>query len=153
MSLGSTLSHVLGVVLGVLIPGASKSTTNLTTEVQNELAAVFGEAAADLAEKLKLDTTGMSGADKVFAIKDAMVEAAKAQGFKGDVKLLGTVLLDVAQAAYRKVEPEIGNGIIALAAALTANPLVTVGVDALAAFVQAKVDAALAPAGPVTAAA
>ena len=143
MSLGSTLGHALGIVMGILIPGASKSTTNATAAVQQELADVFGEAAADLAAKLKLDTTGMTGPEKVFAITKAMVDAAKAQGFKGDLKILGDVALDVAQAAYRKAEPEIGAGIVALGTALSANPLAKVGVDVLAGFAQQLADKGL----------
>ncbi len=144
MSLGSTLKHVLGLVEGFLIPGADKGTANLTGAVQQELANAFGEAARELAAKLKVDTTGMSGPDKVFAITKAMVEASKAQGFAGDLKILEDVALDVAQAAYRASEPGISAGIVALGATLTTNPLATVGVELLAGYVQQLADKGLA---------
>lgn len=140
MSIGSTLKHVLGIVAGILIPGASTSTTDLTHSVQQEIADLFGAAAKDLAAKLALDTTGMSGPDKVFAIVKALVAAAEAQGFKGDLKILGDVVVDVAQAAYRASEPSFGADIIALAAALSANPLVAIGAELVAPVVQAAAD-------------
>lgn len=126
MSLKSTLGHVLGLVIGILIPGADAKTVDLTTSIQQEIANLYGQAAADMAEKLKLDTTGMSGPDKVFAIAKALVATAQRDGFKGDVSLLGTVVLDVAQAAYRKTLPTIGTDIVALAHELSSNPLVLV---------------------------
>jgi hypothetical protein len=52
MSIGSELKHVLGIVIGIMIPGASAGTTNLTTTVQNELAKVYGAAAKDMATAL-----------------------------------------------------------------------------------------------------
>ena len=154
MSLGSTIGHVLGIVAGFLIPGANKGTANLTAAVQQELADKMGDAATDLAERLKTDTTGMTGMQKVFAISNAMIEEAKSQGFKGDVKILEAVALDVAQAAYRKsIEPEIAAGITAIAAALHASPLVMVGVGILAQYVQGLADAALPATAPAAQAA
>ncbi len=117
------------------IPGASASTTNLTHTVQQELAKLYGAAATDLAKKLAVDI-GMSGPNKVFAITKALVAAAQRDGFKGDLKILGDVALDVAQAAYRAIEPNIGSDTIALASALTANPLVAVAAELVAPAVQ-----------------
>ena len=126
MSLGSTLGHVLGIAIGILIPGADKGTTNLTTSIQQEVARLYGAAAADMAERLKTDTTGMTGPQKVFAIAGAIRDTAKRDGFKGDLDLFETVVLDVAQAAYRKTLPNIGTAIVTLASELSSNPLVLV---------------------------
>ena len=43
----------------------------------------------------------MTGPQKVFAITERLVATAVSQGFKGDLKVLGEMMLDVAQ-AYRK---------------------------------------------------
>jgi ribonuclease PH len=66
----------------------------------------------------------MSGAEKVFAIARALVQTATEKGVKADADILFTVLLDVAQAAYRASLPNIEGAIVALAAAFTTNPLV-----------------------------
>jgi hypothetical protein len=115
ISLSSTLNKVLSFVAGILIPGSSESTTDLTHAIQQELATAFGQAAKDLAEKLALDTTGMSGPDKVFAIVKALVATGEAQGIKADIDSIGAVALDVAQAAYRTTLLNLGSGLIALA--------------------------------------
>ena len=146
MSIGSELRSVLGIVLGILIPGTSASTTNLTTTIQNEIAKVYGEAATAMAKELSLDTTGMSGPDKVFAIVKALVATAEANGFKGDLKVFGDVAVDIAQAAYRASEPTFGSDIVALASALTANPLVTVAATLVGQVVQAEADKTVAAA-------
>ena len=143
MSVGSTLKHVLGIVAGILIPGASADTTNLTHSIQQKLADLYGEAARKMAEALKLDTTGMSGPDKIFAITKAIVATARQDGFAGDVMLLETVALDVAQSAYRASEPNIGAAIVALAHALTSNPLINVAAQLVGDVVQKAVDAEL----------
>lgn len=140
MSLKSSLLHALGVVAGILIPGASASTTDLTHRVQQELADLYGAAAAKMAEELKLDTTGLSGPEKVFAINKALVATALRDGFKGDAKILGHVTLDIAQAAYRKTEPNIDSDIVALATSLTANPLVLVAAELVGNVVQKLAD-------------
>jgi hypothetical protein len=101
MRIGSTLKRVLGFVAGILIPGASAEVTDLTHTVQQEIADALGAAAADLAQKLKLDTTGMTGPQKVFAITLALVATAIEQGIKADEAILTAVALDLAQAAYR----------------------------------------------------
>ena len=145
MSIGSELKNVLGIVLGILIPGASKATTNLTTTIQNEIAKVYGEAATAMAKELAVDTTGMSGPDKVFAIVKALVATAQKDGFKGDLKVLGDVAVDIAQAAYRAAEPNFASDIVALASALTANPLVTVAATLVGEVVQSAADKAAAP--------
>lgn len=124
MSIGSTLKKVLGFVAGILIPGASAHTADLTHSIQQEVADLYGKLAADLAEKLKLDTTGMSGPDKVFAIVKALVATAERDGLKGDVQIFGAAVLDVAQAAYRASIPNIEADIVALAASLTTNPII-----------------------------
>jgi len=152
MSIGSELKNVLGIVLGILIPGASTSATNLTTTIQNELAKVYGTAATAMAAQLKLDTTGMSGPDKVFAIVKALVATAEADGFKGDLTVLGDVMVDLAQAAYRASEPTFGSDIVALASALTANPLVTIAAELVGQVVQKAADATIA-AAPISQAA
>ena len=141
MSIGSTLKHALGIVEGILIPGASAHTTNLVHAVQEELAKLYGEAAAKLAAELQLDTTGMTGEQKLFAIGDAIVATALRDGIKADAKILKDVALDVAQAAYRSIEPNIGSDIIALAAAISANPLVTVAAELVAPVAQNAADA------------
>lgn len=126
MSLKSTLLHVLGAVAGILIPGASASVTNLIHTVQQHLGDLYGAAAVALARELAVDTTGMSGPDKIFAITKAIVATAKADGFSGDLKVLERVALDVAQSAFRAAQPTIEADVIALAAALTSNPLAKV---------------------------
>ena len=119
MSIGSTLKKVLGFVAGILIPGASADTTDLTAAIQQELADAFGKAATDMAAKLALDTTGMTGAQKVFAITNALVATAESQGIKADVSIVTAVALDVAQAAYRATITNLESGLVALAAAIT----------------------------------
>lgn len=141
MSLKSTFLHAIGAIAGILIPGASASTTQLTHSVQQHLADLYGEAARDMAARLKLDTTGMSGPDKVFAITKALVATAQRDGFKGDVKVLGDVCLDIAQAAYRASEPNIGAAIVALASALSANPLVRLAAGLVGDVAQQAADA------------
>lgn len=147
MSIGSELKHILGIVIGILIPGASAAATNLTTTIQNEIAKVYGEAATAMAKELSLDTTGMSGPDKVFAIVKALLATAEKDGFKGDLKILGDVCVDIAQAAYRASEPTFGSDIVALASALTANPLVTVAAELVGQVVQTAADSASSSAG------
>lgn len=142
MSIGSTLKHVLGIVAGILIPGASRTATDLTHSVQQELADLYGEAAAKMAAELKLDTTSMSGPEKVFAITKAIIATTVRDGFKGDLKILGDVALDVAQAAYRKAEPNFETAIVALATSLSANPLVMVAAELVGGAVQKAADAA-----------
>lgn len=140
MSIGSTLKHVLGFIAGILIPGASTTTTNLTHSVQQHLADLYGAAAAKMAADLKVDTSGMSGMDKIFAITKALVDTAVRDGFKGDLKVLGDVMLDVAQSAYRSIEPSIGADIVALASALSANPLVVTAATLVGDLVQSQLD-------------
>jgi len=119
MNVASTLKKVLGFVAGILIPGASADTTDLTAAIQQELADAFGKAATDMAAKLALDTTGMTGAQKVFAITNALVATAESQGIKADVSIVTAVALDVAQAAYRATITNLESGLVALAAAIT----------------------------------
>lgn len=135
MSLGKDILHVLGVVAGILIPGASKSAANLTHTLQQDVADWGGAAAKDLAQKLSLDPS-LTGAEKVFAIAKALVETARAKGIKADEDLLFAVLLDVAQAAYRATLPNIESGLVALAAAFSANPLVGVAAQLVGAEVE-----------------
>lgn len=142
MSLKSTILHVLGTVAGILIPGASANAANMTHSIQQHFADLYGEAAADLADKLKVDTT-LSGPEKIFAILKGLIDVAKNQGFKGDEKLLSAVLLDVAQAAYRKAEAIEEPALAALAVGLTGTPLAKIGVDLLLQFVQPRIDALL----------
>lgn len=54
MSLGSALKKVLGFVAGILIPGASQSTTDLTHAIQQELANAFGQRRALEAARLRV---------------------------------------------------------------------------------------------------
>ena len=135
MSIGSTLKKVLGFVAGILIPGTSADTTNLTAAIQQELADAFGQAATELAQKLALDTTGMSGPDKVFAITKALIATAESQGIKADVSIVTAVALDVAQAAYRATITNLESGLVALAAAITSagglKTVTTLVVDAV----------------------
>jgi len=135
MSIGSTLKKVLGFVAGILIPGASKDTTDLTAAIQQELADAFGKAATDMAAKLALDTTGMTGAQKVFAITNALVATAESQGIKADVSIITAVALDVAQAAYRATLTNFESGLVALASAITSagglKTVTTLVVDAV----------------------
>ena len=140
MSIGSTLKKVLGFVAGIRSPGASERTTDLTHATQQELATAFGQAAKELAEKLALDTTGMSGPDKVFAIVKALVATAEAQGIKADVNIITAVAVDVAQAAYRATLTNLECGLIALASSIESagglklvTTLVIDGIEALAA--------------------
>ena len=142
MSLKTTILHVLGSVAGILIPGASANSANMTHSIQQHFADLYGEAAADIAAKLKVDTT-LSGPQKIFAILGGLVDVTKSQGFKGDEKLLGAVLLDVAQAAYRKAEEIEEPALASLAVGLTGTPLAKIGVDLLLQFVQPKIDALL----------
>ena len=139
MSIGSTLKKVLGFVAGILIPGASESTTDLTHAIQQELATAFGQAAKELVAKLALDTTGMSGPDKVFAITKALVATAEAQGTKADVSIITAVAVDVAQAAYRATLTNLESGLIALASSIESagglklvTTLVVDGIETLA---------------------
>jgi hypothetical protein len=139
MSLGSTLKKVLGFVAGILIPGGSESTTDLTHAIQQELANAFGQAAKELAAKLAVDTTGMSGPDKVFAITKALIATAEAQGVKADINIIGAVALDVAQAAYRATLANLESGLIALASSIESagglkvvTTLVIDGIEAVA---------------------
>ena len=76
MSIGSTLKKVLGFVAGILIPGASASTTELTHAIQKEMADAMGKAATALAATLALGTTGMTRSQKVFAIVGGLVATA-----------------------------------------------------------------------------
>ncbi len=135
MSISSTLKKVLGFVAGILIPGQSEDTTNLTAAIQQELATAFGQAAAELAQKLALDTTGMSGPDKVFAITKALIATAESQGIKADVSIITAVALDVAQAAYRTTLTNFESGLVALASAITSagglKTVTTLVVDAV----------------------
>ncbi|WBO21991.1 hypothetical protein [Sphingomonas abietis] len=140
MSIASTLKKALGFIAGILIPGASASTTDLTHAIQQEIADAFGTAATELAQKLALDTTGMTGSQKVFAIVDALVATAVAQGIKADVAIIEAVALDVAQAAYRATLKNLESGLVALAASITSagglkvvTTLVVDGIEALAA--------------------
>jgi hypothetical protein len=94
----------------------------------------------------------MSGPQKVFAIVDALVATAGKDGFKGDLKVLGTVAVDIAQAAYRAAEPSFSSDIVALASALTANPLVAVAAELVGSVVQSAADATIAPASVAQAA-
>jgi hypothetical protein len=140
MSIGSALKKVLGIVVGILIPGASPAVTNLTHTLQQQLADAFGTAAADLAAKLALDTTGMSGPEKVFAITKALIATAEAQGIKADAEIIGAIALDVAQAAYRKTLTNLESGLVALASEISSagglkvvSTLVVDGIKTLAA--------------------
>lgn len=135
------LLHALGAVFGVLIPGASAQTANDTHSVQQTIAEVFGAAALKMANELKLDTTGMSGPDKCFAIVRALVATAKAQGFKGDLKVLEAAVVDVAAAAYRASEPSFGADILALAAVFHVGPALTSVAELIAPVVQHVADA------------
>ena len=146
MSVGSVLKHALGFVAGILIPGASVTAVDVIHEVQQKLADLFGAAATKLAENLKLDTTGMSGPEKVFYIAKALVETAKAQGFKGDLALLETVALDVAQTAYRNSLPTIETDAIALLASLHLGPVMTVVESLILPVIEKKLEAAAPPA-------
>ena len=123
MSIGSTLEKVLGFIAGILIPGASADTTSLIHSIQQDVADWAGAAAKDLAAKLSVDPT-MTGAEKIFAVTTALVQTAISKGIKADEDVLFSVLLDVAQAAYRATVPTIAADIVALASTLTANPLV-----------------------------
>jgi hypothetical protein len=135
MSIGSTLKKVLGFVAGILIPGTSEDTTNLTAAIQQELATAFGQAATEMAQKLAVDTTGMSGPDKVFAITKALIATAESQGIKADVSIITAVALDVAQAAYRATLTNFESGLVALASAITSagglKTVTTLVVDAV----------------------
>ena len=108
--------------------------------IQQDVANWAGVAAKDLAAKLALDVTGMSGADKVWAITKALVETAIAKGVKADADVLFSVLLDVAQAAYRASEPNFENAIVGLAAAFSSNPLVGTITELVGETVQALAD-------------
>jgi hypothetical protein len=144
MSIGSTLTHALGIVLSILIPGTSTKDADLTHVVQQDLAKLYGVAARDMAQELKLDTTGMSGPDKVFAITKAIVETHVAAGFKGDVQILEAVALDVAQTAYRASLSNFGAAIVALAAGFSTNPIVAVAASLIGSEAQKAADAELA---------
>lgn len=93
---------------------------------------LYGAAAVALAKELAVDTTGMFGPDKVFAITKVIVAAAKADRFSGDLKVLERVALDVAQSAFRAAQPTVAADVIALAAALRSNPLTKVATVLLA---------------------
>jgi hypothetical protein len=141
MSVASTLKKVLGFVAGILIPGASADATNLTAAIQQEMADAMGKAATEMAQKLALDTTGMTGAQKVFAITNALVATAEAQGIKADVSIITAVALDVAQAAYRATLKNLESGLVALASAITSagglKVVTTLVVDAAEAAIAA----------------
>ena len=143
MSIKFALLHAVGVVAGILIPGASSATTDLTHSIQQHIADLYGEAAAKLATELKVDTTGMSGPDKVFAIVKGLVATAVSQGFKGDLVVLGRVVLPVAQAAFLKTEENIGADIVALASAIHAGPALTAVAELAAPVIQKAADDAL----------
>lgn len=139
MSLASTLAHIIGISTGILIPGADAKATSLTHSVQQEVAHVYGAAAVKLAADLKVNST-MTGPEKVFAIKDAIVATAKRDGFKGDLRVFGHVVLDVAQAAFRAAEKDFGSDIMTLATSLSSNPLVAVAAELVAPIVQHEAD-------------
>ena len=63
----------------------------------------------------------MSGPDKVFAITNALIATAEAQGIKADVSITTAVALDVAQAAYPATIASFESGLIPLAAAITSR--------------------------------
>lgn len=140
MSLGKDIAKVLGIIAGIFIPGANKDATNLTHTIQQDVADWAGAAAKDLAAKLALDTTGMSGADKIWAIAKALVETAEAKGIKADADILFAVLLDVAQAAYRASLPNFETAIVAVAAAFSSNPLVGTIAELVGETVEALVE-------------
>ena len=143
MSIGSTLKHALGFIAGILIPGASEKAVNAIHAVQQHFAELFGEAATKLAETLKVDTTGMTGPDKVFYIVKALVETAKAQGFKGDLKVLETVLLDLAQTAYRNSLPSIEAEAVSLLTSIHAGPVLTAVGTLVLEAIEKKAEAAV----------
>jgi hypothetical protein len=134
------------------IPVSGKGTasfatrTNLTHSIQQNIADWAGAAATKRAAEVKLDTTGMSDPDKEFAIVSGLVKTAEANAFKGDLKIFGDVPVDVAEAAYRASEPNFGADIVALASALTANPLVGIAAEPIYEVVQKAADPAIAPA-------
>ncbi|WP_174286526.1 hypothetical protein [Sphingomonas bacterium] len=150
MSVGSTLKHALGFIAGILIPGTSVTAVDAVHEIQQTFANLFGEAATQLAEALKVDTTGLSGPEKVFYIAKALVATAKAQGFKGDEALLETVTLDLAQTAYRNSLPTIEADAVSLLAALHLSPVLTAVATLVLPTIETKL-ADLVPAAPVPA--
>jgi hypothetical protein len=58
---------------------------------------------------------------------------------------LKAVILDIVQAAYRFVEPNIGSDIVALARAMHVGPALTTVVELGAPLLQAAADATLPP--------
>ena len=80
------------------------------------------------------------------ASSEAIIATAERDGFKGDLKILGDVALDVAQAAFRKAEPNFETAIVALATSLSANPLVLVAAELVGGVVQKAADAGVAQA-------
>lgn len=140
MSLGKDIAKVLGIIVGIFIPGTNKDASNLTHTIQQDVADWAGAAAKDLAAKLALDTSSMSGADKIWAITKALVETAETKGVKADADILFAVLLDVAQAAYRASLPNFETAIVAVAAAFSSNPLVGTIAELVGETVEALVE-------------
>lgn len=140
MSLASTLSHVLGIIKGIHIPGVSIDTTNLLHSVDQTLAERYGAAATKLATELA-SKVGLSGPDKLFQIVEAMFADAVKAGFKGEADTLRAELVKVAQAAFTASVPSINAKAEALAISLTKNPLAGTVTALVLSAVETKVSA------------
>jgi len=145
MSIISALKHDLGIVEGILIPGASASTTNTTHAIQQQIANAYGTAIKTAVTELAPNTT-LTGPAKAALIVETVAKDIITKGVKAELSTLKAIVLDVVQAAYRAVEPNIGSDIVAVAAAFSANPLVAVGAEVIGSVVQAAADKTVAPA-------
>lgn len=151
MSIISALKHDLGIVEGILIPGASVSTVNLTHSVQQAIATNYGPAISGAITTLATNAT-LSGPEKSLAIANTVANDIITKGVKAEFKTLRDTVVDIVQAAYRAIEPSIGADIVALASAFHAGPVLTEVAELAGPLVQQAVDK-LAPAPVAPAAA
>ncbi len=139
MSILNAIKHDLGIVEGILIPGASASTTILTHALQQPIADAYGAAIKAAITKLAPET-GMTGPQKALAIADAVANDIVSKGVKAEVAKLRDVVLDIVQAAYRAVEPSIGSDIMAMASAFHLGPTLTVVAELVVPVIQKAAD-------------
>ena len=139
MHLFSAIKHDLGIVEGILIPGASASTTVTTHAIQQQIANAYGAAITKAVQDLA-PNDNLTGPEKGIAIANAVTHDIIAKGFKAKFEHLRDIVVDVVQAAYRAIEPNIGSLVLGVAAALHAGPSLTTIAEIAAPLLQAEVD-------------
>lgn len=139
MHILSAIKHDLGIIEGILIPGASAATTATTHAIQQQVAnaygAAIGKAVQDLAPR-----TDLSGPQKGIVIANAVASDMVAKSFKGELEHLRDIVVDVVQAAYRAVEPNIGSIVLGVASALHLSGALETVVELAAPAFQAGAD-------------